>query len=159
MQRTCPNFHDVPKPCIAMQSCYLQKLYTNQTCNLSCNCLLQMLIFGVHLETTTRATRTIPKGGNYNVSEVRESFQPSSVCTRGSGSTGSRDVALGCWPRTREIFLRVWLRLGSGFDSSRWSYNLQPFATALPTPPAHPLTLFTRTLEKDCSGALAHAKV
>lgn len=29
----------------------------------------------------------------------------------------------------REIFLRVWLRLVSGFDSSRWSYNLQPPAS------------------------------
>lgn len=28
--------------------------------------------------------------------------------------------------RDRKIFLRVWLRLVSGFDSSRWSYNLQP---------------------------------
>lgn len=46
---------------------------------------------------------------------------------------------LGCRPRTREsIFTSLALRLGlSRFDSSRWSYNLQPFASALP--PSSPL--------------------
>lgn len=41
-----------------------------------------------------------------------------------------REERRGKDKREREIFLRVWLRLVSRFDSSRWSYNLQPSASA-----------------------------
>lgn len=72
---------------------------------------------------------------------------------------------LGCRPRTREsIFTSLALRLGlSRFDSSRWSYNLQPFASALPPssplPSSPTLSHFSHVLsEEDCSSALAYAR-
>lgn len=106
--------------------------------------LTTLLAFALKIPATLRPDRFNENGKNRRRrAEITSEVARIAKSFRGSGSTGNR-------PRTREgnrkkererdVFTSLAEVRHSGFDSSRWSYNLQPSALPLflPPPPCLP---------------------